>query len=628
MDPSPGGRLCNFCSEITLESLFDHDHQPSLEALQQSAETCPLCQLISEAIEPGLNTVRIELGQISPRDANLPISLQGQATQEVLNTAKQWRWQNVQISMTKTTFKVALGEISPYVEDDDPLAIARHILGRRVSGSEQTLQLARSFISRCTTMHSECWRESTEDPSQLPKWVIDVYPSGSKSHVRLHDSVVRSGEYVCLSHCWGKIDLVKTTLENKEKMKAGIPLDALPKTYRDAIDIARRLSVRYIWIDSLCILQGPDPNPDWEEESAKMGAIFQNALFTIAAAASENSLGGCHTARKPPTRVVPIRCQFDEDRLTGTIYFQPAFQNWSNILLGPLDKRAWTLQERILSTRILHFGADQMLMECNRGITGENGHQYEHANHPRRLPLLSHFVSAYASAQIEEPKWRLQRSWSRTVADFTARNLTYETDKLPAIAGLANEIQRLTGDRYFMGLWESCLNRQLLWYGVGLSKPLVHRAPSWSWAALNGMAKYPVALTLRAWEEHESAVELLGVPASGRLRLAGKLTAVTMLSGITKRAGGADIHDLVAGDQQTVGWAILDIPRSLPLACQVLLASTHSALKLNERSVNAWNVLLLDGNTTGAGSDYVRIGIGLVNAGIFADAPVNEVHIV
>jgi hypothetical protein len=113
-------RLCSFCGEITLESLFDHDHQPSLEALQQSSKTCPLCRLIYEAIEPVINTVRTDLGQKSPQDANLPISLQGQATQEVASTAyagKQWHWQNIQISMVQPTFRVPLGEISPYVED-------------------------------------------------------------------------------------------------------------------------------------------------------------------------------------------------------------------------------------------------------------------------------------------------------------------------------------------------------------------------------------------------------------------------------------------------------------------------------------------------------------------------------
>jgi hypothetical protein len=502
--------------------------------------------------------------------------------------------------------------------------------------SEHTLQIAASFVSRCATTHPECRRPPTEDPSQLPKRVIDVYPYGSKSHVRLHDSAVRSGEYICLSHCWGNIDLVKTTLENKEEMKAGIALDALPKTYRDAIDITRKLSVRYIWIDSLCILQGPDPNPDWEQESVKMGAIFQNSLCTIAATAAENSLVGCFIARTPPTRVVTLRCRFEENRRVGTIYFRPAFQNWHNILLGPLDKRAWTLQERILSNRILHFGEDQMLVECNRGITGENGHQYEHTNIPRRLPLLSHFVSAYASANIAERKRRLQSAWSRTVTDFTTRSLTYETDKLPAIAGLANEIQRFTGDKYFMGLWRSCLSRQLLWYGIGLSKPLMHRAPSWSWAALNGGIKYPVTLTHSEWREHESAIELLDIPVgaaehSGRLHLAGKLNAVTISPNIARHLADAYLHDLVVGDgEQTVGWAILDIPRTLPLTCQALLVSTRSSLNAKTPSLNAWNVLLLDRKTTGLRLGYVRIGMGLIDPllRIFADAPVGEVQIV
>jgi hypothetical protein len=121
MEPLPAENLCSFCSEITIERLFDHDHQPSIEALRQSSKTCPLCQLIYEAIEPSIDTVQvINSERKTPRGANLPINLQGQSTQEVTNaahTGKQWRWQNIQISMVVGTYKLHLGEISPYVKD-------------------------------------------------------------------------------------------------------------------------------------------------------------------------------------------------------------------------------------------------------------------------------------------------------------------------------------------------------------------------------------------------------------------------------------------------------------------------------------------------------------------------------
>src|SRR5579862_722959 len=90
------------------------------------------------------------------------------------------------------------------------------------------------------TIHSIFW--TFFFPSMPPGSSSDVFPDGSKSHVRLHNSVVRSGKYTYLSHCWGKVNVIKTTLGNQEEMKAGIPLNALPKTYRDAIDITRSLS--------------------------------------------------------------------------------------------------------------------------------------------------------------------------------------------------------------------------------------------------------------------------------------------------------------------------------------------------------------------------------------------------
>jgi hypothetical protein len=152
---------------------------------------------------------------------------------------------------------------------------------------------------------------------------------------------------------------------------------------------------------------------------------------------------------------------------------------------------------------------------------------------------------------------------------------------------------------------------------------------------LNGEIKYSVALTHREWQGHESAIELLSIPVgatehSERLHLAGKLSPVTISPNIASNLASVNLYYLVGDGEQTVGWAVLDISRSLPLTCKALLVSTRSSLKTWTPSLNSWNVLLLDGKTAGLGLSYVRIGVGLVDPllGIFADTPVHEVQII
>ncbi len=77
-----------------------------------------------------------------------------------------------------------------------------------------------------------------------------------------------------------------TTVSNYEEMKRAIPMDTLPLLFQDAVTITKKLKLRHLWIDSLCIIQ--DSPEDKERELSKMGNIYRNAMLSIAADASEN----------------------------------------------------------------------------------------------------------------------------------------------------------------------------------------------------------------------------------------------------------------------------------------------------------------------------------------------------
>jgi hypothetical protein len=113
-------------------------------------------------------------------------------------------------------------------------------------------------------------------------------------HVRLIlTTQIRSGmndseriNYLALSYCWGSAEtagsLLLTTHQTMDSWLQGIEIDTMPQVFKDAITIAHKLDIQYLWMDSLCIIQ--DDPPDWQKESSKMAEIFSNAYLTVAAA--------------------------------------------------------------------------------------------------------------------------------------------------------------------------------------------------------------------------------------------------------------------------------------------------------------------------------------------------------
>ena len=153
------------------------------------------------------------------------------------------------------------------------------------TASQESLAQVREWLEICQTSHGCLGRV----PTTLPKRVIDV----SLPTVKLYETTMETGQYACLSHCWGATrPACRTTMANLDENRRAILWEALPATFRDAIDFTRRLGIRYIWIDSICIIQ--DSAQDWSEQSAQMAPIYGNAFVTLCATASTSDDGGCY----------------------------------------------------------------------------------------------------------------------------------------------------------------------------------------------------------------------------------------------------------------------------------------------------------------------------------------------
>jgi hypothetical protein len=458
---------------------------------------------------------------------------------------------------------------------------------------------------------------------------------------------IRSQPYTALSHCWGAVaGHLATMTANLKQMVSGIPIEEIPQTYIDAFEITRSLGVRYIWIDALCIVQ--DDPEDWQVESAKMCEIYRNAYCTIAASAAASNGKGCFIGQQGP--ILPVRScplSIDENGRHSTIILLPPRPSWKNqILSSPLNSRAWVLQERLLSPRILHFAKDTVFWECSElkaSVFEPNG--------VPDVELLADPVSYTYSLQNLTAVECGRSAWLELVQHYTKLGITKVQDRLPALSGLAKMIQTQTNDTYAAGLWKSSLVEGLAWALSGkdfkaneLHNKRPYTAPTWSWASTDralgfltvvDAAKPTSSMESTADWDWKPDVEILDVSfetgldptgqvLGGRITLSGHidiLPVVTTRSLAVGRVEPIDPGDLERHLQPGVeakgsaNLIHLDYPKDPSIA-------SFPALRLCHRSTNeqAQTCLLALEATGNAPDKYRRIG----RAVLYGLSPVSE----
>jgi hypothetical protein len=284
---------------------------------------------------------------------------------------------------------------------------------------------------------------------------------------------------------------VQAAQRQSEQNEEALPITEIPKVFQNAFDITRKVGIKYLWIDSLCIVQ--DSRSDWEIESKKMGDIYFNAVLNIAATGFMDGSTGLFTQRNPDL-VEPVQLELHDkicenhrhNREPGK-YLVVVRDIWEmGVEEAPLNKRGLVVQERFLSPRIIHFGTRQLFWECARLEACEsfpNG--LPHAatkEHSRKLKKNTAFYRAGPSNPTKDHRPRLDQ-WSSAIIAYTSSGLTYKSDKMIAISGLARKIQDPSTGSYLAGPWHKMIVAQLLWHVKGFSwkpRPIEYRCPSWS----------------------------------------------------------------------------------------------------------------------------------------------------
>lgn len=495
-------------------------------------------------------------------------------------------------------------------------------------------RLVERWYAACTESHESCRagyhdhdRSVGREHSFQPTRILDL--QGGKVRLDCNPGDRKDQRYASLTHRWSikPESMPRLNASNLKQWEEIIDEDILTRTFKDAIAVARRMQIRYIWIDSLCILQhGPGWAQDWQYEAARMGEVYRHAFLNIQAGRDTDA--GPYGLFKTPSHrdIEPFRVNINRDivrpkKRAGASDQPPAHVQGSFFIVeedfardeligNPINRRGWVLQERLLSHRIVHFGPDQVFWECRQLLACET--------FPEGLPKTIPQTLARAATQLArsptvfEPKGLARSLTSRLMSPkedkmplpsfpsltchrdlfgwfylaelYSACSLTRETDKLVAISGLAQifgtapasltenqadvveylrtlalprtrgaisgfgldgrHASRPSGD-YLAGLWKYDIIPCLLWHVANGRQvngnpsqriPDEPRAPSWSWASINGLLNASIYQT---WGASTDGVHLAepsyaataplypelpwGQVSDGEIRLVGKL---------------------------------------------------------------------------------------------------------
>ncbi|KAF4471210.1 HET-domain-containing [Fusarium albosuccineum] len=342
--------------------------------------------------------------------------------------------------------------------------------------SVDAFDLARKWVQECFYNHSSC-----ENPHEsfMPTRIIEISPSGESIRICTD---IPPAPYAVLSYCWGGPQRITLTKSRVQASQLSFATDTLPRTLRDAIRVCRELGLRYLWVDALCIIQ--DDPEDKGFEIGNMASIYQNSYVAIMASRAKGVEEGFLHPRAPFGAGddcrgfrLPYR---SEDGSTGSVILIE--ESVSQAYIDPLADRAWAFQEFVLSPRILDYGELRTTWICQIEDKPTDGFSSPPISCWSRQ-RFHELTSPMLETTTESP----HQLWSTLVQCYMASSLTIPSDRLPALAGIAERFNTVVQDEYLAGCWKSRICLELMWWQEGgrlRTRGSEYLAPSWSWASI------------------------------------------------------------------------------------------------------------------------------------------------
>ncbi|KAF4436564.1 serine/threonine protein kinase [Fusarium austroafricanum] len=495
-----------------------------------------------------------------------------------------------------------------------------------------------SWLKDCDLNHPQC-RPTNSSDLRVPTRLIGVSPDDTgnlKVYLRetTNDMCHAKNDlrYIALSHPWGSENEYNhfcTTRENlASRLSAGIDINEFPNTFRHAIEVTQKLGVPYLWIDSLCIVQGP--GGDFDTEAKRMESVFSSAYCVIAASRANGTSSGFLWER-PEREMVKL----DQYSPNESVYVCEAIDNFQyDVIEGALNKRGWVLQERALAPRTIYFTEKQTYWECGQGVRCET------------LTKLTNSQAAFLG-DSNFPKLAMRSSrgakirfYESLYKQYSSLDFTKLHDRPIAIAGLEQRLVSAFKTEGGYGVFNGgFFGRSLLWMrdtnqSAGLTmiefpRDQKFRVPTWSWMAYDGPITYlniPFDNVRWVYETAEGRIQSPWVTQDA------SSTSISLHTG--ELNGRIDLtvqaRELKVPLAETQGRVIYDegiLPQTMDVRC-VIVGIERSKAEVAEMEDLENYVLLATPLTDPSDGFYRRVGVGRVpGSWIESGKPGLRVHV-
>ncbi|RFU25230.1 hypothetical protein B7463_g11096, partial [Scytalidium lignicola] len=492
-----------------------YKHHPTLSQLRDTSnEGCHCCFLIWNHVFARHELSDEELSTLGPIILHQSLAMNetkwnanwypnpgGYLDIKVGSWTQQWGFGVLRFVQTTSRFSLS----SFLVNDLTTIALQMNGLIPSPLGN---VRLAKLWLASCWINHPQCF-QATIPP--MPTRLVDVGPSDGSRQPRLCVPTVRA-RYLTLSHCWGGIEIAKTTTSNFKNHCREIPMSNLSKTFQQAIQVTRLFGMRVVLTDSALL------------EALNMCSVYQNGLFNIAASRARNGNEGLFEPTDPLFHTPCIIPQYRIQRRTGQelcTFLTPDRSSQALLELekqeleGPLFERAWVLQEELLAHATLAFTNKGMVWKCFRSTCSSQDPEqvrsaeiFDYLVRPFKLGLkfsrdpkvlekeIADHQKYHAEYTFQPQREQVYLAWVQHIELYLLRKITYPSDRLPALHGLASAMKQVLSDscsgarRCGIFIVRSILHNSGKYEPEKRPKrrvrpPQLYIAPSWSWASMN-----------------------------------------------------------------------------------------------------------------------------------------------
>lgn len=475
---------------------------------------CSFCALVKKGLP---QDVLDELEDVKGNEVHAPLDavltatweIDGRArpgTQDMVSRTRRLhlRWSDEALDEAYVVFAPSGRYTRPFSDAPSVYPNDALFLGREINSTGKNRALMKSWLDLCLQKHGDLCSNVAEPSERFRQMlqssyfgVIDVF---TLQLTDLPQTREGSAPYAALSYVWGKEERYTTMLENvmKHRTPGGLEIivHRLPQAIQDAITLVPTLGLRYLWVDSLCIVQ--DSARSWKLNAFNMDLIYGHATLTICGADGKTAAEGLRAMHRNKHN----SAQHTAEVLPGCNLMLTKPPE-SSIRRTTWDSRAWTFQERLLSRRTLLFVDGRVYFQCRTtGMSEDIVADHEGAGWS--LDLVNAPLQILRQVD-KKPIW----VYNKAVELYTRRSLTKQADILAAFSGIYKMLECELRRPFVFGLPTSHFDLAILWQSERAADRRVipkdeaaklseseRDFPSWAWCGWEGSAMLYDATTL------------------------------------------------------------------------------------------------------------------------------------